>query len=70
MNACPQLAVAVLGTMPLLWYSADLGSTRLAAWSAAIVAALWVAGAVMQGRLRVGAALAIDAALAIAIAIA
>jgi hypothetical protein len=60
--AAAQLAVAVLGTMPLLWYSSQLPRTQLAAWSVAIVLVLWLTGAVMQGRLRAGTALAIEVA--------
>ena len=36
--------------------------SEVAAWSAAVLAVLWLTGAVMQGRLRVPAALAIEAA--------
>ncbi|MGB5102745.1 MAG: sterol desaturase family protein [Steroidobacteraceae bacterium] len=65
--AAAQLAGAVLATMPLLWYSAELPTARLGAYSAGIVAMLWLTGAVMQGRLRVGTALAIEAVLAAAL---
>ena len=34
----------------------------MTAWSAAVLAVLWLTGAVMQGRLRIPAALAIEAA--------
>jgi hypothetical protein len=66
--AAVQLAGSVLATMPLLWYSAQLPGTRLGAYSAGIVVVLWLTGAVMQGRLRVGPALAIEAVLAAALA--
>jgi hypothetical protein len=45
-----------------LWFEASLPRVQLAAWSALVVVMLWTTGAVMQGRLRIPAALAIEAA--------
>ena len=54
--------IAVLGaTTPLLWYSSELAFAELAAYSAAVLAVLWLTGAVMQGRIRIPAALGIEA---------
>jgi sterol desaturase/sphingolipid hydroxylase (fatty acid hydroxylase superfamily) len=55
------LAAAVLIMLPLLWHEASLSRSLMLAWSVVVLAALWTAGAVMQGRLRVPAALIIDA---------
>jgi alkylglycerol monooxygenase len=51
----------LLGTAPLLWFAPSMAFAELAAWSAAAIAALWVTGTVMQGRLRLPVALAIEA---------
>jgi sterol desaturase/sphingolipid hydroxylase (fatty acid hydroxylase superfamily) len=54
--------VAVLiGTVPLLWYSDTLPLTELAAWSTAVLAVLWITGAVMQNRIGPRTALGIEA---------
>ena len=57
-----QLTVAVLATLPLLWYSDSLPFVQLAGGSIAIVGVLWVAGAVMQGRTSVARGCVLDAA--------
>ena len=54
--------IAVLAaTTPLLWYSSELPFAELAAYSTAVLAVLWLTGAVMQGRIRIPAALGIEA---------
>jgi alkylglycerol monooxygenase len=60
--ALASLVVAVLGTLPLLWYSDSMGFARLSGCSVALVLVLWTTGAVMQGRLAVTLALALDVA--------
>lgn len=60
--ALVQLALAILATLPLLWNSDALPREALAAGAIAIVAALWITGAAMQGRLALRTALAIEAA--------
>jgi len=63
------LVAAILATLPLLWYADTLRPLTLAAGSATLVAVLWLAGAVMQGRIRWSTALLIEAAvLALAVA--
>jgi hypothetical protein len=63
--AAAHFIVALLASVPLLWYSDALPFARLALASGAIIALLWITGALMQGRLGVRAALAHDAALAL-----
>jgi sterol desaturase/sphingolipid hydroxylase (fatty acid hydroxylase superfamily) len=61
------LVAAVVATLPLLWYADAMGYGALAACSAALVAMLWLTGAVMQGRvLMTSALLAEFAAIALA----
>ena len=55
------LAAAVLGTLPLLWFASELGPLALAGGAAAILAVLWVTGAVMQGRVGLRPAIALEA---------
>jgi hypothetical protein len=55
-----QFVAVLIGTTALLWYSPTRSFAELAAWSAAVLAVLWLTGAVMQGRLRIPAALAIE----------
>jgi alkylglycerol monooxygenase len=62
--AAVQFAAVLLGSVPLLWYSPGLPFAELCALSVAVLAVLWFTGAVMQGRLRIPIALAIEAALA------
>ena len=54
------LAAAILGTVPLLWFLPDLEPAALAGGAGAILAALWLTGAVMQGRVRVRHAIALE----------
>ncbi len=61
-HAALNLGAAILIMTPLLWFEASLPRVQLAAWSALVVVMLWTTGAVMQGRLRIPAALAIEAA--------
>ena len=63
--ATAQLVLAILATLPLLWYADALPRATLIAAAAAIVAMLWLAGAVMQGRVRLRTAVAAEAALAV-----
>jgi alkylglycerol monooxygenase len=56
-----QLALAILATLPLLWFADTLPRAALWAGAAAIVALLWLTGAVMQGRVRIGTALGLEA---------
>ncbi len=52
----------LVATTLLLWYSSSLPFVQVFAWSAAVLAVLWLTGAAMQGRMRILAALAIEAA--------
>ncbi len=58
-------AIAVM--LPLLWFENELGQIELAVGSTAAVAALWVTGAVMQGRMRMATALSLECILIAAI---
>jgi len=55
-------AVVLSGATALLWYAATLPSAALAAASLAVVGVLWIVGAVMQGRLSITKAFAIELA--------
>jgi sterol desaturase/sphingolipid hydroxylase (fatty acid hydroxylase superfamily) len=57
-----QFVAVLIGATALLWYSPTLSFTEVAAWSSVVLAVLWLTGAVMQGRLRIPAALAIEVA--------
>jgi hypothetical protein len=57
-----QFVAVLFAATALLWYSPTLSFTEVAAWSAVVLAVLWLTGAVMQGRLRIPAALAIEVA--------
>jgi sterol desaturase/sphingolipid hydroxylase (fatty acid hydroxylase superfamily) len=57
-------AAVLAATTPLLWYAEELPFVLLSAWAAAILAMLWLTGAVMQGRIRAPTALAIAAGVA------
>jgi alkylglycerol monooxygenase len=59
--AALQFATVLVGTVPLLWFADSLPFAALLAWSAAAVGALWLVGAVMQGRLHILPALALEA---------
>ncbi|HEX9206899.1 MAG TPA: sterol desaturase family protein [Steroidobacteraceae bacterium] len=64
------LVAAILGTMPLLWFASELAPLALAGGAAAILGVLWLTGAVMQGRLPLRLAVAIEiVAAGIALAI-
>ncbi|HET7203761.1 MAG TPA: sterol desaturase family protein [Steroidobacteraceae bacterium] len=65
--AAVQLTLAILATLPLLWFADTMPRATLLAGAAAIVAALWLTGAVMQGRVRIGTALAVEATFALAV---
>ena len=63
-----QIALAILGSMLLLWYAEVLAGLPLVAGAVAVIAVLWLTGAVMQSRLRMGRAVAVElAAIGIAI---
>jgi hypothetical protein len=68
--AAAHFTIALLASVPFLWFSDTLAFASLALGSGAIVALLWITGALMQGRLSVRAALGIDLLLALATAIA
>jgi sterol desaturase/sphingolipid hydroxylase (fatty acid hydroxylase superfamily) len=53
-------ALALAGALPMLWHSDSLSVAALAAAAAAVILVLWIAGAVMQGRLTIRTALAIE----------
>jgi alkylglycerol monooxygenase len=59
-----QLTVAVGGAVPLLWFADELSRAALLAGALVIVGVLWATGAAMQGRLRLGGALAVEAGVA------
>jgi alkylglycerol monooxygenase len=58
-----QLIAAILGTLPLLWFADGLSRSALLAWAGAIIATLWLTGAVMQSRVGLGTAIAVQAAV-------
>jgi len=60
-----QFCAVLVGSAPLLWLESSMSPAELATWSVAAIAVLWITCAVMQGRLRVSAALAIEAGLAL-----
>jgi alkylglycerol monooxygenase len=66
--ALAQLAVVILGTTPLLWFSETMPTAALATGAATVVVLLWTTGAVMQGRLSVRAGLLLEAAAIAALA--
>jgi len=71
--AAVALALSIAATLPLLWLADRLPMRVIVAWALAVTMVLWVAGAVMQRRLGVAAALglqlvAIAAALFVALA--
>ncbi len=57
-----QFCAVLLSSTLLLWFESSMGLPAVAAWSVATIAVLWITGAVMQGRLRLPAALTIEAA--------
>lgn len=60
--AVVHLTAAVLATLPLLWYSDSVPLAQLLVGSIAIIAVLWITGAVMQGRTSVVRGFAMEAA--------
>ncbi|MCE3283830.1 MAG: hypothetical protein K0R70_86, partial [Steroidobacteraceae bacterium] len=66
--ATAQLTLAILGAVPLLWFAEEISRAALLAGALAIVAVLWTTGAVMQGRVRLGTALALEAVALVALA--
>jgi hypothetical protein len=58
-----QFCAVLVGSTLLLWFESSLGAAAVSAWAVAAVAVLWITGAVMQGRLRLPLAIAIEAAL-------
>ena len=60
--ALAQIALAVMGSVLLLWYTDVLAGLPLIAGSVAVIAVLWLTGAVMESRVRMDVAVAIEAA--------
>jgi hypothetical protein len=58
--AVVNFVAVLLGSTALLWYAEELPPGALAAASLAIIAVLWLIGAVMQGRLSPPVALAVE----------
>ena len=65
-----QLTLSILATVPLLWFADTMPRTVLVAGAAAIVGTLWLTGAVMQGRMRLGTAIGVEAILALGVLLA
>ncbi|MGB7903470.1 MAG: sterol desaturase family protein [Steroidobacteraceae bacterium] len=61
--ACVQITLAILGSMLLLWYAEALAGPPLVAGAVAVIAVLWLTGAVMQSRLRMSRAVAVELAV-------
>jgi sterol desaturase/sphingolipid hydroxylase (fatty acid hydroxylase superfamily) len=69
--ATVQLVLAILATLPLLWFAEHMPRATMLAWAAAVVVVLWLIGAVMQGRMQILRALVIElVAIALALAVA
>jgi hypothetical protein len=64
------LVVAIIGTVPLLWYSDTLDPAALVAGAVAVLAVLWLTGAVMQGRMKMTTALLAEASIVVLIFVA
>ena len=58
-----QLTGAIVASLALLWFADGLERNALLAWASAIIAMLWLTGAVMQSRVRLHTALVLDAAI-------
>ena len=58
--ALVQITMAILGSMLLLWYAEELSGLPLVAGALAVIAMLWLTGAVMQSRLRMSPAVAVE----------
>ena len=66
--ALVQITLAILGSVLLLWYAEALAGLPLIVGAVAVIAVLWLTGAVMQSRLRMSHAIAVElAAVGIAI---
>jgi sterol desaturase/sphingolipid hydroxylase (fatty acid hydroxylase superfamily) len=61
--AAAQITLAVLGATALLWYAGQLQPMPRVLSAVAIIGVLWMTGAVMQGRMRIVPALALQAVL-------
>jgi sterol desaturase/sphingolipid hydroxylase (fatty acid hydroxylase superfamily) len=68
--AVANLMVAITTTLPLLWLADELPMRIVVTWSLAVTITLWLAGAVMQRRLGVRVALALQCAMIAALALA
>ncbi len=64
-----QFCALLVGSTLLLWYESSLDTVAVAAWAVATIAVLWITGAVMQGRLRLPAALTLEAAALMMLAV-
>jgi sterol desaturase/sphingolipid hydroxylase (fatty acid hydroxylase superfamily) len=64
--ALVQMIVAIVATLPLLWFADELSARRLSASTLAIAVWLWLVGAMMQGRMRVRTALLLQFVVAAA----
>jgi sterol desaturase/sphingolipid hydroxylase (fatty acid hydroxylase superfamily) len=62
--ALVQITLAILGSMLLLWYAEVLPPLPLVAGAVAVIAMLWLTGAVMQSRLRMSRVVAVELAIA------
>jgi hypothetical protein len=62
-------AMVLVAATVLLWYADTLPFPMLPAASLAILAVLWLIGAVMQGRLTIGKALAIECVAALLLSV-
>jgi alkylglycerol monooxygenase len=60
-----QLAASIAAALTLMWFAGELSQAALLAGALAIVAVIWTTGAVMQGRLRLGTALALESLVAL-----
>jgi sterol desaturase/sphingolipid hydroxylase (fatty acid hydroxylase superfamily) len=58
--AVAHITAAILGSVVLLWYAESLQRLPLFAAASAVIAVLWLTGAVMQGRLAPARALALE----------
>jgi sterol desaturase/sphingolipid hydroxylase (fatty acid hydroxylase superfamily) len=58
--ALVQVTLAILGSVLVLWYADSLPAVPLAAAACAVIALLWLTGAVMQGRLTLSRAVAAE----------
>jgi len=65
-----QFAIVLCAATALLWFADELPAEMLAATALAILGALWVIGAVMQGRLSIPVALAVESAALLPLAVA